>query len=278
MSFSVVHGSPQDIWVPLLYGTTIYMGGIVGWDATGVSDREGIQMLPVAAGAFNTTNYDIPFGVAIGHNLRTPVFNTTGKCEYITSATPHDSTTEYVSHGASEYPMGGREAFVKVSIITPCTVLRGSLVDSAVGTAPTVGTVTAGSTDGLSCTTGAMSVATIAGLSTIYFRTGANAGTYRVLDSASTTSHTWDTPTYADVAVGDTAVAVNVLPFGLSRVQLLATYMTCFDIDEACTSDYFGIDVVRLNLAEQYKEYVEFMWNPCNWMPSTSGRVDQYTT
>ena len=142
----------------------------------------------------------------------------------------------------------------------------------------TVGTVTAGSTDGLSCTTGAMSVATIAGLSTIYFRTGANAGTYRVLDSASATSHTWDTPTYADVEVGDTAVAVNVLPFGLSRVQLLATYMTCFDIDEACTSDYFGIDVVRLNLAEQYKEYVEFMWNPCNWMPSTSGRVDQYTT
>ena len=270
MSFEVVHDSPQGIWVPLLYETTIYVGGIIGWDATDVADREGAEMLPVAAGAFNTTNYDIPFGVVIGTNLRNPVFNTTGKCEYITSATPHDSTTEFVLTGGP-YIGGGREHFAKVNIINPCTVLKGSLVDSAVGTAPAVGTVTTGDTNAVSCTTGAMSVAPIAGLSTIYFRTGANKGTYRVLNSTSTTAHTWDTPCYADVAVDDTAVAVNVAPFGLSKVQLLATYMTCFDIDEACTSDYFGIDVIRLDLSEQYKEYVEFMWNPMNWLRA-SGR------
>ena len=269
MSFSVIHNSPQDIWVPLEYSTTIYMGGIVGWDATEVASNDGVQMLPVAAGAFNVTNYDIPFGVAIGHNLRRPVFNTTAKCEYLTSTTPLASTTEYVSHGSSEYPMGGREAFAKVSVINPCTVLRGSLVDSAVTGAPAVGTASAG--DSVSCTTSATSVATVVGLSTIYFRTGAQAGTYRVLDSASTTANTWDTPCYGAVAIGDTAVAVNLVPFGLSRVQLLATYMTAFDIDEAVTGDYFGIDVVRLNLAEQYKEYVEFMWNPMNWL-RTSGR------
>jgi len=267
MSFEVVHGSPQAIWVPLLYGTTIYVGGIVGWDASGIADREGAQMLPVAGGVWNNDNYDIPFGAVIGTNLRTPVFNTTAKCEYITSATPLASTTEFVLTGGP-YILGGREHFAKVNVINPCTVLKGSLVDSAVGTAPTVGTVTTASgSDGLDCTTGAMSVATVAGLSTIYFRSGANKGAYRVLDSASDTTHTWDTPCYAAVAVGDKAVAVNLVPFGLSRVQLLATYMTAFDIDEAVTSDYFGIDVIRLDLSEQYKEYVEFMWNPVNWLP-----------
>lgn len=270
MSFAVVHDAPQGIWVPILYESTIYVGGIVGADQTDTTNKEGVEMLPQAAGAFNATNYDIPFGVVIGTNKRDPLFNTTGKCEYITSATPHDSTTEFVLTGGP-YPLGGREPMAKVNLIDPCTVIKGSLVDSAVGTAPTVGTVTAGDTDGITCTTGAMSVATVAGYSTIYFRTGANKGTYRILDSASATTHTWDIPTYADISIGDTAVAVNVLPFGLSKVQLLATYSTCFDIDEAVTSHYFGIDVIRLDLSTQYSEYIEFRWNPMNWMRA-SGR------
>jgi len=272
MGFQVVHNSPQTIWVPLLYGTTVYMGSIMAHDTSAIADREGMQMLPQAAGKWNDTNCDIPFGVAIGHNLRRPVFNTTYNTEYITSATPHDSTTEFVSLDGV-WPKGGREHFVKVALIDPSTILRGNLVDSAVGTAPAVGTVTTGSgTDGLDCTTSAMSVATVAGYSTIYFRTGANKGTYRCLDSASDTTHTWDTPCYKDVAVGDKAVAVNVLPVGLSRVQLLATGLTCFDIDEAVTSDYFGIDVIRLDLSEQYKEYVEFRWNIINFIASSCDR------
>ena len=275
MSFSVVHGSPQSIWVPMFYETTIYMGGIVSWDATAASDREGLQMLPQAAGYWNDTNYDIPTGVAIGHNLRRPVFNTTGQCEYITSATPLASTTEFVSHGGSEFPMGGREHFAKIALINPCTVLRGPLVDAAVTGAPAVGTVSVASgSDGLDCTASAASVALVAGFASIYFRTGANAGAYRVLDATSVTAHEWDTPCYTAVAIGDTVVAVNVLPVGLSKVQLLATYMTGFDINEAVTSHYFGIDVIRLNLAEQYKEYVEFSFNPVNWLPF-AGRISE---
>jgi len=276
MSFEVVHGSPQAIWVPISYAaaaTTIYVGGIVAEHMDDVTAKDGVIMMEQASGAWNTTIFNVPFGVVIGTNLRDPVFNTTGKCEYITTASPHDSTKEYVLTGGP-YIGGGHEAFAKVNVIDPCTVLKGSLVDSAVGTAPTVGTVTTScGGDGVDCVTSAMSVATVAGFSTIYFRTGANKGTYRILDSASDTTHTWDTPCYADVAVGDTAVAVNVLPFGVSKVQLLATYSTCFDIDEAVTGAYFAIDVLRLDLAEQYKEYVEFRWNPINWAPLAGARA-----
>lgn len=269
MPFTVVHGSPQDIWVPISYGDTMYVGGIAGWDATDVGDHDGVHMFPVAAGVWNATNYDIPLGAIIGTNLRNPVFDTTGKCEYITSATPLASTTEFVLTGGP-YPGGGREHFVKVSLIDPCTTLRGNLFDSAVGTAPTVGTVTTGDTNGVSCTTGAVSVASIDGMSTIYFRTGANKGTYRTLDStASTTTHTWNIPTYAAVAVGDTAVVVNIKMIGLSRAQTLATYINCFDIDEAATSHYFAIDVTRLDLSVAGGEYVDFRWNIINFYPAT---------
>jgi len=274
MSFGVVHGSPQAIWVPVEYEATVYVGGIVSLDASALATCEGAAMMPQAAGYWNDTNYDIPSGVVIGTNNRKPLFNTTAKTEYITSATPHDSTSEFVLTGGP-YILGGREAFVKIDVIDPCTVLRGSLVDSAVGTAPAVGTVTtACGGDATDCTTSEMSVATVAGFSTIYMRTGANKGTYRVLYSASTTTHTWYKPMYAHVSVGDTAVAVNVMPFGLSTVQLLATYSTAFDIDEAVTSHYFGIDVLRLDLSEQYKEYVEFRWNPVNWLPF-AGRLSE---
>lgn len=270
MPFTIVHGSPQSIWIPISYGDTMYVGGIAGWDATDVGDHDGVHMMPVAAGVWNATNYDIPLGAIIGTNLRKPVFNTTGKCEYITSASPLASTTEFVGV-EGPWIKGGREHFVKVALIDPSTVLRGSLVDAAVGTAPTVGTVTTGDSNGVSCTTGAMSVASIDGMSTIYFRTGANKGTYRTLDSAaSTTTHTWNIPTYAPVVAGDTAVAVNIKMIGLSRAQTLATYINAFDINEAATSHYFPIDVIRLDLSVAGSEYVEFRWNIINFYPATN--------
>jgi len=137
------------------------------------------------------------------------------------------------------------------------------------GAAPTVVTVTTGDTDGVSCTTGACDVATVEGWATIYFRTGLNKGTYRQLDStAGTTEHTWNKPTYGDVVAGDTAVIVNMRTWGISRANLVATYLTGFDIDHAVSSNYFGIDVLKLDLAEAGKETVDFRWNAINFYPA----------
>ena len=269
MGFEVIHNSPQAVWVPIEYSGTMYHGSIAALDVSAIADYSGAFMLPIAAGAWNTA-FDVPFGVVIGDNNRKPLYNATAKTQYITSASPHGSTSEFVSTGGP-YILGGREAMVKVDVIDPSTVLRGNLWVDTPGTAITVVTVAAGggNTDGVAATTSDCDVATIEGWATIYFRTGANKGTYRQLDSAtSTTVHEWNIPTYADVSAGDTAVVVNMRTWGISRANLVATYLNGFDVDHAVSSNYFGIDVLRLDLAEAGKEVVDFRWNAINFYPA----------
>lgn len=264
MPISQAYGVPHAIWIPVGSGT-VYDGSCMCIDMSTIADTTSYIMMPVAAGHANITNYDVPFGAVIGNNLRRPTYNSTGLCDYITYANPHASTTEYVSTGG-HLAAGAREPMVKVTLIDPTTILRTQLVLDAPGTPPTVVTgVSAASTTGVALTTGACDVITLDGYATIYFRTGGNAGQYRKLDSASTTVHEWNLPTYADTVVGDTAVVVNVNMFGLSRVQLAATYCNCFDIDDGCGTNDFLIDVIRLNLAEVGNEYVEFRWNITNF-------------
>lgn len=275
----VVHGSPQAVWVPISYGaaaTTIFVGGIVAEHMDSATNKDGVIMMEQASGNHNDTIYNVPFGVVIGTNNRKPLFDTTGKTEYITTSSPHGSTNEFVLTGGP-YILGGREAMCKVDIIDPVTVLRSKLVVDAIGTAPTVVTVSTGSAAGTDMTTSATDASALQGWSTIYFRTGPNKGTYRINDkAASTTGFEWDTPTYADVSTAapwDTAVVVNgMLPFGVGRAQFLGTYMHAFDVSEALSSDWFDIVIYRLDLSEQYKEFVEFRWNTSSFEPF-SGRV-----
>jgi hypothetical protein len=259
--FTIVHNPGPRVWMPLVDSETVYVGSIVSLDNS--APTEGVRPIPVAAGASNTTNKDIPIGVVVGTNNRYPLFNTTYKTEYITDATPHGSTTEFVNV-EGPWAKGDRQAMVLVEIIDPSSVIRGPLFDSDYGTVPTVGTVTTGNTDGLGCTTGAIQVATVAVYSTAYFRSGANRGAYRIMDSASTTTHTWDKPTVHDIAIGDTLVAVNLRTSGISRIQLDSEAMF-IDIDEAVTADYFLVDVVRLDLSEPGNEYAEFRFNMDNF-------------
>lgn len=262
-------GTPESIWMQMNYTATIYWGSIACVDQT-ESDQEGVISLPVAAGAWNVTNYDVPLGCVIGDNLRKKVYDSTGLCNKITGGNPHDSTTEYYGVGAP-FPGGAREPFVKCTMIDPTTILKANLVVDVPGTGPTLVTgLSNASSTGVALTTGSVDVNTVDGGSTIYFRSGANRGQYRLLDSsAGLTAHTWTTPLYADTAVGDTAVVVNVKSHGMSRVQLAATYVNCFDIDYDVASHYFGIDTVLLNLAEAGNEYVEFRWNILNFFPYT---------
>lgn len=265
------YGTPQGVWLPI--GETVYDGACVCVDTTAVADDKMFIQLPQASGTYNSTNYDIPFAAVIGNNLRRPLFNSTGLCNYIGYTNPHDSTTEYVSTGG-HLAAGAREPMVKGTLIDPSTILRAQLVNAAVGTPPTVVTgLSAASSTGVALTTGAADVATVDGYATIYFRSGLNKGQYRKLDStASTTVHTWNLPTYADTAVGDTALVININLFGFSKIQLLATYLNCIDINEALTSHYYIVDTVKLNLAEAGNEFVEFRWNIINFSPLADAR------
>ena len=273
MAFTVVHPChSQTLWAPVEVSETVYTGSIIGVDTA--SPLSGVQPMPVAAGAANVTNLDVPLGVVVGNNnLKDNVlFSSTYNTEYITAgaeATAHIATAGDKFTGVEgPWPKGDRWAMVEYIPITAETVLKGPIYNAAYGTAPTEAIVSTGSgTDGLDFSTATTQpdVATVAAFNTCFFRTGENRGVYRILETASQTTHT-QTPAFPyDVAVGDKCVVVNGLrPFGMSYAYIDSEGMY-IDCSAALTANYLMIDVLRLDLSEQYKEYVEFRFSPVNF-------------
>ena len=109
MAFNVVHFDAEQLqWVPVEPAEVIYMGSIVGVDIA--TPLEGVQPLPVAAGASNTTNKDIPMGVVVGTNVVSGniAYSSTYNTEYITqvaAGSVYGSTTNYQGV-EGEYPIG----------------------------------------------------------------------------------------------------------------------------------------------------------------------------
>jgi hypothetical protein len=264
MAFTVVHPKDSQIlWAPVLVSDTVYTGAIIGVDAA--TPLDGVYPMPVASGAGNLTNNDCPMGVCIGNNNVTGnvVYSSTQNAEYITAgneASAHDITTQF--QGA-EGPLGN-DTFQMVAYhpITAETVLRGPIFNAAVGTAPTVLTVTTGSgSDGLDFVSNANESTTVANYATAYCRSGANAGTYRQIVNASSTSFQ-NTPAFKeDIAVGDTFVVVNLNRFGHSRCYIDAEGLY-LDSNAEVSTNYHYIDVLRLDLSEAGNEYCEFRFNP----------------
>ena len=263
--FKVVSEPYALRWLNMVDLETCYVGQIVSLDNS--APTEGARPLPVAAGASNTTNKDIPLGVVTGVNLKTPSYDTTNLTDKITDASPHGSVIQYQGQEGI-WPKGGGEALIQVAEIGPNTIIEGDIFNAAIGTAPTELTVaaTGGNSAGTATTTTqSIDVAPVAGYNTMCWRTGANKGQRRILDSTSQTVHTWDKPTYADISVGEKCVAVNGLrPFGASRMQIdsEALYVDC---SAALTSDYFMVDVIGLYLLEAGKEKVRFRFNADNF-------------
>lgn len=267
---TVAHGSPYMVWVPVETSAVIYVGSIVCLDTSAIATSEGFVVREQADGAGNITNFDVPFGVVVGTNEKSPPFNTTYKAEYTTqqgTADPHDGASrDYV---LLEGPWSKNEAtsFVKVAVITPSTVLKAPIYNNAVGTAPSLLTATAGNTDGLQVVTNACDFTPVQGLCTIYCRKGSNAGVYRVTDDTDTTTATWDVAMPADTVIGDTFVRVP-LRVGLSYVRLgdntVCSYVNC---SATPASNYEHIFVTRLDLREAGKEFCEFMFSADAFIP-----------
>ncbi len=264
MSFSIMQNSHGMIWAPVDQNARSYATCYVGQLVYAGSD--GVLTLAAAVGAADTNNKKIPYGVVVGTNNRTPVTNSTSKAEYITSADPHAASAEtYALHGGSgPYPQGDLSAYVLLDLIGPDSVLRGSIFNAAVGTAITVGTVTTNSTTGagFTCSAGLLdfTATNAADLSTVYCRTGGNRGIYRNLTSASTTIITVDHYFPYDIAVNDTFVGVAMRAHGVSYVNTdaLALY---FNAAAAPDTNYWIIDVIKLDLSTAGSEYVVFKFN-----------------
>lgn len=263
---SVVHrgDAPPAVWMPIKPAATIYVGSIVCIDQSALD--EGVICRGIADGAADTSNKDRPFGVCVGTNLYNESYDSTYKTNKIVCAAaagPHTNTTDYRNvEGPWSKGDSGSRAMVKVEMITPSTVLRAPIFNAAVGTAPTLLTVTTGSSDGLGVTTGACDFTPVANLSTVYYRKGANAGVYRITDDTSTTVLTHDVATPYDIAVGDTAVRVPLRHSGVSYVRIGDDTCASFiDCSQTPATNYDVIHVVRLDLSEAGSEFVDFMFD-----------------
>ena len=256
----IVQGSPQSIWVPIKPSATIHVGDLVCIDQSGLD--EGVIVRGQADGVADTTNKDVPFGICIGTNRKNPVFSSTYNAEYITDEGVtglRTSTTEYVGV-EGPWGKGDKRAMVKVALITPNTVLRAPIYNNAVGTLPVLLTSTSGNANGLTVTTNACDFTPVADLCTIYCRSGANRGAYRITNDTSTTVAAWDVEMLSTTATaGDTYVRVPIRPFGISYARFgddtCCSYLNC---SETPATNYDTIQVVRLDLSTAGNEYVEF--------------------
>lgn len=254
------------MWVPVDTGATVYVGSIAGLDYSDIADAVGVTVWDQADGASNTSNIgDIPFGVVIGTNLRTPAYDSTAKAHYITAGTATSprtsSSVEYVGV-EGPFSKGENRAMVKLDLIGPHSKLRAPLYNNAVGTAPTLLTCTTGDAQGDAVTTNATQYTPVDNMSTIYCRSGANAGIYRITSNTSTTAHTWNVDMNAATAVGDTFVSVGLRPFGTSFVRFGDdTYCSYINVSETPATNYTIIHVTKLDLSVAGKEYCEFYFD-----------------
>ena len=259
--FSIVEGSPRTVWMPVsaiaAAAETLYVGQLVTNTVASVSS--GATAF-VQAGTPDTR---VPFGVVVGTNNKEPVFNSTYKCEYITSAVTQATMVARIWAGAegSMSTKGDPTAMVEVAVISPETVLKGRIFNAAYGTALATGIVTTGTAGtGFTCAAG-LGLTRIAYNSTHYCRSGLNKGIYRISYDTGTTAQATTVYLYYPYAIsaGDVFVTVN-LAQGITNITFdaLGTYI---DGQAAQTATQVA-RVLEIDLSVAGQEYALFQFNP----------------
>jgi len=268
MGYEVVKNPVHVGWYPVDYtnstAQTCYIGQIVVLGPTGSTN--GVKPW-VIAGVADTTADWIPFGVVIGTNNRTPLYNATYGAEYITSVRTQAAQVARDWTGQEGmFSKGDPQALVQVAVLGPHTVLKGRIFNGAYGTAPTVATVTTGSSDGTGYTSSANEFTPVAYKATYYCRKGANAGLYRTSYDTSTTTKTFYGPNWPyDIAVGDQFVGSNLV-LGTTTGMLDSLGMWIENSAAVMTTNYIFMDVLELNLSTAGEEYAIFKLNTLQYL------------
>ncbi len=264
--FEVVYSPHKPLWVPINGNggaTTVYVGQLVVAGVTAAVD--GVKAW-VPAGAGDTTVDQVPLGVVIGTDAAAPSYNSTYKSESNTSVLTQAglAARSYVGHEGM-WPKGDPAAMVQVAILSPEVGLKGRIFNGSYGTAIGVDTIATDNGDGLAFTCSALDHTPIPYNATVFARSGANKGVYRITYDSSTTSKTVKIPFPHDFAVGDSIVGVNIAAFGTCKMMTDAAG-TFIDNSAALTSNYIWIDVLELNLSEAGNEYAIFRINPLQYL------------
>lgn len=233
-----MYGAPP-LLLNMQVGADVYVGQLLGNDhANGYGHV--IPAAVAAAGPDVTTGL---VGVCVGV-ITSPVY---------TAATYQSDKCTYDTTQATQVandPVGAAE--VQVAVMRPGDLWKAPIGKVTVATALDTITVTTADTAGDDVIhTGAITAPTHL-LSTIYCRTGANRGLYRVITSGGTADQDVTICFPYDIAVGDTFVACNV-KLGACRIDL-STNALGIDGDTA-VDNYYDAFCTELNLETSGEEY-----------------------
>ena len=237
-------GNMRGLGSPVVHrlqvGANCYVGQMLRSD-TDVGGTGG-HVIPVAVAAADPDVTSDIIGPCVAV-YNSPTYNSTYQGDLATYDTSQAAQT-------ANDPVGPTE--VDVVVLCPGDLVRAPVSFTTIGTAPTTLTVTTGSADGLTFVSNALTQATIDDFSTVYCRTGANRGQYRVVTTGATATQTMTIAFTYDISVGDTFVAVQ-----------LVKGRTAFDFDSrfqawlgnaALSNKYRGY-CYQLNLEESGKEW-----------------------
>ena len=268
MSFKV-ENPRRIVQFPSDGSSTYYVGQLVAFTDTtaGTMIPGGVTPLAVPAGAADTTNKQVIAGIVVGFNNRTPTYDSTWKANYATGViTQAAQVARDWALNKGMYAIGDPQVLIDVAIIEPCSLIEGPIYNNAYGTAPTVVTDTGGAdTTGYTTasTTGACDFTPVAYVSSIYCRTGANAGLYRTTNDTSTTQPDTDIAFPYDVVSGDTFVRVP-LKQGHSFIYISGPgmYINC---SSTPATNHFATIVEKLDLAVAGSEKALFRFDPIHF-------------
>lgn len=158
----------------------------------------------------------------------------------------------------------GSPGVVTVGYVLPgITLVKGPLNITTYGVAPQVLVETSGDSGGTTITHAGETVADAADdYSTIYCRTGANRGLYRVVTTGGTGAQVVTIPFPNAIAIGDTFVRASCV-LGVGGLDIITT-ANAIEADAALTN-YFNVFYHDINLEEAGKEYAVFTIHPKTW-------------
>ena len=279
MGFSIAEGTRNitQAWIPIdgYTGTSMYIGQLCRRDNV-VTTSNGIGPLVVSAGVTDvTTVAKTILGIVAGFNnypLTETLDTTYG--QYMSPGTSGNALSAATQKSVQKlgvggmYPMGDPMPMAQVAFLDSTTWVKCPIYNATYGTAPTVSTVTTGSATGVGCTvTAGSDVANVSQMGTTYFRTGANAGLYRVNSDTSVTVYTFTSAFPYPIAVGDTCVN---LPFVLGdsyvNINSTAGYLgMCLICNQTAATNFFRMQVKELNFQASGKEYIIGRFSPAHF-------------
>jgi hypothetical protein len=249
----------QRVWAPVDATDRYYVGQLVGWEA---GAYDGVVVAGAAGAGPDATTKICGIIEAVDTYEPLKVSSTTAKGSYVDGVSSVAAQAARKLQPISDKGMwvyGDKSVHVKIALLTPWTKVLVPLFNAAYGTAPTELTVTTAGTTGLiggELVTGACDFTPVANEATIYCRSGANAGVYRVTDDTSTTTPTADQATPVAVEpLGSKYVRVPCRTFGESFMGTDAEGLY-FDVSSTSASNYWIFNVLELNLKNAGGEHV----------------------